>query len=130
MTNFLARRKPAVGTPEFGKSFEHYILMELLAYKAYRSAELEISFWRTSNKQEVDFILDDMQVAIEVKATARAHEGDLRGFGILAEEAKIGKRLLVSLDTSARRVSDRAGAIDILPWRSFLEQLWNGDIVR
>lgn len=73
VTNYLARRKPAPGKPEFGHSFEQFILMELKAYKAYRYPELEIRYWRTSTGYEVDFILDDMATAIEVKASARIH---------------------------------------------------------
>ena len=42
VSNYLARRKPRAGTPEFGKSFEHFILMELKAYQAYRDPEPRI----------------------------------------------------------------------------------------
>ena len=57
VANYLARRRPMLGGSEFGKSFEHYILMELKAYQAYREPEMELSFWRTAAGQEVDFIL-------------------------------------------------------------------------
>jgi len=67
VANYLARRTPRIGTPEFGHSFEQYIIMELKAYQAYRNPELEIRYWRTSTGFEVDFILGDMDVAIEVK---------------------------------------------------------------
>ncbi len=67
LANYLARRTPKVGTPELGHSFEHYILMELKAYQAYRNPELDIRYWRTSTGFSVDFILGDMYVAIEVK---------------------------------------------------------------
>ena len=33
-----------IGSPDFGQSFEHYILMELKAYQAYRQPDLQISF--------------------------------------------------------------------------------------
>ena len=55
VTNYLLRRTPRIGTPEFGKSFEHYILMELKVYQAYRNPELDIRYWRTSSGYEVDF---------------------------------------------------------------------------
>lgn len=35
VTNYLARRRPEAGTPEFGKAFEQFLLMELKAYQAY-----------------------------------------------------------------------------------------------
>ncbi|MBN1850243.1 MAG: DUF4143 domain-containing protein, partial [Deltaproteobacteria bacterium] len=69
VTNYLARRRPKFGTPEYGHSFEQFILMELKAYQAYRDPELDIRYWRTSTGFEVDFILNEMAVAIEVKAS-------------------------------------------------------------
>lgn len=125
VANFLARRRPMSGSAEFGKIFEHYLLMELLNYRRYRAPDLDVTYWRTSTGQEVDFILGDMAVAIECKASARIHDGDLRSLRTLAEEHRVGKRLLVSQERATRRLAD---GIEILPWRLFLERLWSGDL--
>jgi predicted AAA+ superfamily ATPase len=53
VTNYLSRRTPKMGTPEFGHSFENFMLMELKAYQAYRNPELDIRYWRTSTGFEV-----------------------------------------------------------------------------
>ena len=127
--NHLARRTPAYGTPEFGKSFEHFILMELLAYRAYRSPDLEVRFWRTSNKQEVDFILNDKEVALEIKSSSKTALVDCKNLFIVREDGAIKRRILVSFDQQPKILSDRFGAIEILPWREFLQQLWQGLIV-
>lgn len=129
ITHFLSRRVPVPKTPEYGKSFEHYILMELLAYQAYKNPDLDITFWRTAAQQEVDFILGDREVAIEIKSSDRVHEGDLRHLALLAEDGPLKKRIVVSNDTMPRVVSDRYGPITILPWRAFLLELWAGGIV-
>lgn len=126
VANFLARRRPSIGSADFGKSFEHYVLMEILNYRRYRAPDLDVSYWRTSTGQEVDFILGDMMVAVECKASARVHDGDLRGLRALADERRVRRRLLVSLERSTRRLDD---GIEIVPWRTFLEQLWDGDLV-
>jgi len=126
VTNYLTRRTPRIGTPEFGKSFEHYILMELLAYRAYRAPELDIRYWRTSTGREVDFLLDDQALAIEVKASARVHEAELKSLTALGEDGLVKKRVVVSLETHPREVRDHLGPIVILPWRDFLAQLWSG----
>jgi predicted AAA+ superfamily ATPase len=94
VTNYLSRRAPRIGTPEFGKSFEHYILMELKAYQAYRNPELDIRYWRTSSGFEVDFILGDMKLAIEVKASQKIHSGHTRSLKALQEEYSIGREYL------------------------------------
>jgi len=123
ISNYLARRTPKVGTPEFGKSFEHYILMELKSYQAYASPEMEIRYWRTSGGQEVDFILGDMEVAIETKGSRRVHEGDLKGLRALLDEQEVRRAVLVALEEEPRKIDRR---IEILPWKRFLEGLWSG----
>jgi len=72
VSDYRARRAPVLGAPEFDKSFEHFILIELLAYRSYRSPEMEIRLQRTSNHLEVDFIVNDNDIALEMKASQRA----------------------------------------------------------
>lgn len=125
VTNFLARRRPKLGSAEIGKSFEQYILMELKAYQAYRNPDLEIAFWRTASGIEVDFIVGEMELAIEVKASRRVHAGDVRPLLALAEEHRVRRSVIVSFEAEPRRV-DRT--VEVLPWRSFLQRLWSGDL--
>lgn len=123
VANFLCGRQPRPGSSDFGKSFEHFILMELRAYQAYRYPELPLSFWRTSAGQEVDFIVGDKTLAVEIKASRRVHDGDLRSLAALLEDGPVKRCVVVCLETEPRRV---AKGIRILPWRLFLEQLWGG----
>lgn len=129
VANYLTRRTPHIGTPEFGKGFEHYMFMELLAYRAYRAPELDIRYWRTSTGREVDFVLNDRVLALEVKASARVHEAELRSLTALQEEGAVKQRVVVSLDTQPRELRDQYGPIRILPWRDFLTRLWAGEFV-
>jgi predicted AAA+ superfamily ATPase len=125
VANFLARRQPRLGSAEFGKAFEHLILMELMAYRAYRRPELDITFWRTASGLEVDFVLGDLDVALEVKGGTRVHEGDLTGLRALREEHRVRRMAVVSLERQPRTVLP---GIDVLPWDTFLGQLWGGDL--
>ena len=124
VSNFLARRQPRMGSPEFGKSFEHYILMELKAYQAYRNPDLDLHFWRTASGYEVDAILGDRVVAVEVKA-GRVHDGDLGSLRALLDEHRIKRPIVVSLEHEPRVVPP---GIQILPWQHFLGRLWDGDL--
>lgn len=123
VANYLAGRQPRPGSAEFGKAFEHYILMELRAYQAYKKPDLPISFWRTSTGQEIDFILGEKNVVLEVKGSARVHEFDLRSIFALLEDGPVRKAVVVCLEEEPRIVS----GIEILPWKVFLERLWDGD---
>jgi uncharacterized protein len=128
IANFLARRQPRAGTPEFGKSLEHLVLMELLAFRSYRNPDLEIRYWRTSTGQEVDFLVDDREVAIEVKGSSRVPDVALRPLATLADDGPVRRRILVCTEREPRRVRDRHGSIAILPVQDFLQELWAGHI--
>jgi uncharacterized protein len=126
VANYLARRAPAPGTPEFGKSFEHFVLLEILSYRRYRAPDLDVRYWRTSTGLEVDFILGDMAVAIEVKGSGRIHDGSLHGLRAVVDDAPHIRRLVVCLEKEKRRLDD---GIEVLPWRQFIEQLHAGQVV-
>ena len=124
ISNYLTRRQPTEGTPEFGKSFEHFILMELQAYRAYRNPDMDIAYWRTSTGYEVDFILGDKEIALEIKSGKMVHDIDLRSLKALREDGKIKNLIVVSQEKYPREV----GEIKIMPWTTFLDRLWDGDL--
>lgn len=112
-----------------GKSFEHYILIEILAYHGISRKDREVSYWRTKTGLEVDFILGKAEVAIEVKISAQVHQEDLKGLIAFCEEHPTAKALVISNDKAVRelQVNDQC-CIQILPWRVFLERLWSHTI--
>ncbi len=108
---------------EFGKAFEHFILMELVAYRDYCNRDFEINFWRTKSGLEVDFILAEGETAIEVKG--RVRPSDLKSMRAFDDEFQPKHSVLVCNETTPRRLDK----IDILPWRDFVSALWSGKIV-
>lgn len=124
--NYLAKSQPKIGSAEFGKSFEHFILMELKAYQAYKNPELDIYFWRTANDQEVDFILGDKIAALEIKATEHVTSKNCNHLKALLEDGPVKHKYIVSLETQPRTLSN---GIKVLPWKLFLQMLWEGKIV-
>jgi predicted AAA+ superfamily ATPase len=110
----------------FGKAFEHFVLMELVAHSSYNELDYEINFWRTKSGLEIDFVLAKGEVAIEVKGSSRVEQRDLRPMMAFAEEYAPKKSLLVCNDREERV----QGRIRIMPWRRFLEDLWEGKIIR
>ncbi len=126
VANYLAKRQPQFSTPEFGKSFEHYILMELKAYQAYVNPELQLHYWRTSTGLEVDFILGDMEIAIEIKSSKRVDNAHVKGLRALAESHTLKRLILVSFEEVPKKLP---GNIECLYWRDFLVQLWGGQVI-
>jgi predicted AAA+ superfamily ATPase len=124
VANYLAKRQPKIGSQEFGKAFEHYILMELKAYQAYRNPDMPITFWRTSTGREVDFIWGDKRLAIEIKGSSRIHEGDIGGLQALLEDGPVKKCCIVCLERQPRQLTKN---IEAIPWQMFIEQLWHDE---
>lgn len=107
------------GTPEYGEAFETYLFHELMCYRDYIRPE-PLSYWRSSSGFEVDFIMGD-HTAIEVKARENISPYDIKGLQALAEEKLLKRYLCVSLEPRMRKV----GMVTILPYREFLNKLWN-----
>jgi predicted AAA+ superfamily ATPase len=107
-------------TPEFGEAFETYLMHELICYRDYVSEE-PLSYWRSTSGFEVDFIIGD-HTAIEVKAKQNLSPVDLKSLNALSEEKKLKRYLCVSMEPRRRRI----GAVIVLPYKEFLEELWGG----
>jgi predicted AAA+ superfamily ATPase len=120
------RRLEAPKGESFGRAFEHFLFMELSAWRAYRSPDLPIHYWRTKQGAEVDFVLGDAEVAVEVKGASRVDGRDLGGLRMFAEDHRPKTALVVSQEAAPRR----EGGILHLPWRDFLARLWAGEILK
>ena len=130
IANYLARRTVLELKGEMaGKSFEHFILMELIAYLSFHRKREKISYWRTKTGYEVDFIIGD-NIAIEVKLNREVHMQDVKGLLAFCEEHPNTTAFIVSQDSKKRKIELAKGKpIMIMPWRDFLTDLWGGNII-
>ncbi|MFM8454778.1 MAG: ATP-binding protein [Gammaproteobacteria bacterium] len=115
--------------PEAGQALEHFVFLELIAYKHYSDKFFEIHFWRTSQGLEVDFILAEGLVALEVKINRQVHFNELKGLIAFQEEHKPRTSILVCLEKAPRLVETEYGEVLIEPLASFLKRLWAGEII-
>ncbi len=127
VVNRLARRGEIErGSDMYGKAFENWVFHELSAFVSYRDLDEQLTYWRLPSKIEVDFVIGDMRLAIEAKATANVTRKHLKGLRTLAEEHPGVRRIVVCLEPRPRRTDD---GIDIVPAIDFAHRLWQGDIV-
>jgi len=110
---------------EFGQAFEHFIFMELIAYRSYKELDYGINFWRTKSGLEVDFILAKGEIAIEVKGASRVDYLDVKGLATFNDEYKPKKAIVVTNERAARVEK----GIHFVPWREFLGDLWIGKVI-
>lgn len=114
------------GSDRFGRAFEHFILNEVRAYLSYGCLNHPISYWRTSSGFEVDLIVGNMDLAIECKSTREIRTADLKGLRALNEEHAPRRKVVVSRVEKPRTTDD---GIEILPWRFFCRDLWDGQMI-
>lgn len=128
IVNWLAHRGDILpGSDVYGKAFENWVFHELSSFRAYRELYEELSYWRLAGGTEVDFVLGDMRIAIEAKASPKISSAHLRGLRSLAEDhPEISRRIVVCLESRAWRTDD---GIEILPAETFIRDLWHGDLV-
>jgi len=111
---------------EFGKSFEHIIFNEIQNYKSYRKKDFAISFWRTYERDEVDFVLGDAEVAIEVKGSKNITDSKIKGLFKFVEVYKPKRAYVVTNTNVPRKIASK---ITVLPYKEFVDLLWSGKIV-
>jgi predicted AAA+ superfamily ATPase len=128
VVNHLARRGQVVqGTSDYGKAFENWIFHELVAYNSYRKRRAELTYWRlASGAAEVDFIINDFEVALEVKSGDHIRGDDLKGLRSLLQDQPTAKQLIVVCQEARTRVT--SDGIKIMPYRSFVKALWQGEL--
>ena len=129
VVNFLARRGSlSPGSPLFGKAFENWCHHELAAYNAYSESFAALSYWRLPSGIEVDFIINDMEVAIEAKSTQKVTSDHLKGLLRAKEDhPRLRRRMVICLEKKLRVTAD---GIEIVPVNDFVRLLWNGELFR
>jgi predicted AAA+ superfamily ATPase len=126
----LGRWELRPGTPEYGKALEHLVWRELESSISYLGAGVELTYWRSLSKFEVDFVLQKSGektpfLAVEVKAKPTTALRDVRGLRAFAEEFPKIRKIVVSLEPNRRSLED---GTEIWPANDFFNALWNGEL--
>ena len=104
-----------------GQAFEHYIFLELMAYKLLNDKRDDITYWRTKEGLEVDFLVQEL--AFEVKMTDKVQQRHLKGLQAFGEEHDFVLNV-ISLETTKRVMSIDNQKVIIWPVEEFLKELW------
>jgi len=127
VVNHLARRGDLQpGSELYGKAFENWVFHELCARNAYSNAFAKLAYWRLPSGIEVDFVVNDMHLAIEAKATAKVTADHLKGLREVARDHRgIKQRVIVCLERTSRKTDE---GILILSATEFRDRLGAGDL--
>lgn len=128
VVNRLARRGEVLaGSELFGKAFENWVFHELSAFVSYRECDGHLTYWRLASGIEVDFILGDMRLAVEAKATSKVVSDHLKGLRELGRDhPHVARRVVACREPKARTTAD---GIEVLPAERFIQELWGGSLI-
>ncbi len=107
----------------YGKTFEQFMAQELRAYISYSRKDVPLNFWRSVEKDEVDFVINN-EIALEVKASRKVKAEHFKGLKKISLEGHFTKMILLTHDPIDKIID----GIYCLHWSSFLKQLWAGEI--
>jgi len=118
VANVLLRRRLSDKTAEFGKAFEHFLVLETLAAQSYTKGIETVRYWRSSSGLEVDLLLNE-DTAVEFKSGS-IHVADTKGLQALAEELPLKHRWVVGRETRPRLLEN---GVEVLPWQDYLQRI-------
>jgi len=102
-----------------GPHLENLVLDDLRSWQSNEVEQVQISYWRTTTREEVDFVLEtrDRVLPIEVKASARLRLGDARGLGVFLKEYADQAPAGLILYTGSEITWMRANVLAVPWWR-------------
>ncbi|MCU0288563.1 MAG: AAA family ATPase [Acidobacteria bacterium] len=103
-------------TYEFGRAFEHFMILEILKLNHYYRLDLVLSFYRTERGAEVDCIIESPTgkiLAIEIKSTLNPTSMMLKGLYSFKEKVPGAQLILCSRVDRVQIIKD----VTVLPWQ-------------
>ena len=106
----------------FGRTFEHFVLSEIVRLSDYRQKDYRFSYLRTKDGAEVDLIVErpgSRTALVEIKSTDRVDERDIRDLCRFLPDFPGAEAFCLSRDKARKRIGD----VLAVPWQEGLEEL-------
>jgi len=105
---------------EFGRAFEHFMILEIIKLNHYHRLDLVLSFYRTERGAEVDCIIETpagKTLAIEIKSTVNPTSTMLKGLYSFKEKVPGAQLILACRVDRPQQMKDVA----VIPWQEVLD---------
>ncbi len=119
--NQSASSKLIIGSSEYGKLFEQFIICEIRKLNDYFETDYRFFYLRTKDNVEVDLIIQkrpNQFLYIEIKSTNQVLDEDLKSLNSLAGE---NERWIICTEKAARK---HMTGVRVLPWKVALRELF------
>ncbi|MBI4860990.1 MAG: ATP-binding protein [Candidatus Riflebacteria bacterium] len=110
------------GTYDYGRAFEHFVIVEAARRSAYRQNDYALSYLRTKDDAEIDLVVERPGMApalVEIKSSDRVDERDTRTVDRFLKDLPGATGFCLSRDPIAKVI----GSVRALPWWAGLEEL-------
>jgi predicted AAA+ superfamily ATPase len=107
---------------EFGKAFEHFVILEIIKLNHYHRLDLDLSFYRTEGGAEVDCVIETpagKTIALELKSTTSPVPAMLKGLYSFKEKVPDARLILGCRAERAQIIND----VTVLPWQEVIEYI-------
>ena len=102
-----------------GAIYETFVMSELIKANTYANQPVEMSFYRTSDGKEIDFILDDgsQLVTVEIKASQSVSSSDFKHTKSFINEQpnRVKQGIVMYLGERVLPFGECDGAVPIAP---------------
>jgi len=108
---------------EWGRAFEHFIILECVRLNSYFKRDATFSYLRTKDGAEIDLIIERSRKAplcVEIKSSERIPETEISKVLRISEAIPHGVPVIVY----GGETEQLASQVRIIPWRKFLAEIW------
>ena len=108
--------------PQAGALFENLVIAELLKYKGNHNSNYELYFYRDSNHNEIDVVLDSRPSIklLEIKLTSTPRPEHFSTMNKITKLLNRSRGFLLSFTPNKERVSEK---VESLPWAEILSYI-------
>ena len=110
---------------ESGKAFEHYLFLELKAYQIMSNSRDELTYYRNSRGNEVDFIFKNH--AFEIKIKPNITSKDIKPLLIFGQDYGHNLNIICTCDVK-RKEKFGNQIVTVWPVQEFLETMWDNQL--
>lgn len=113
-------------TSQYGKSFEHFVILELVKRCSYLRNDFTLSYLRTTEQAEIDIVIERPgrpTILVEIKSTDHVGEADLRNLLHFRSDLPNSRAICLSRDPNRKQVF----GVEVYPWREGIEEILAGD---
>src|SRR3989338_577842 len=94
-------------TYAFGKTFEHFLITEIMRLSRYLNKDYRFFYLRTKEQAEIDLIIErpgDSTLLIEIKSSDHVDERDSRSLERFLKDFNNARGLILSRDPTPKKI--------------------------